>query len=70
MVQQAVNFFQQGNTVLPFPYEPKDNLLRKLKGNQVRQLQSRFEQLHAWLKDASDYQRLDGLRLAFGEDFR
>ena len=70
VVQQAVNFFQQGNTELLFPYEPKDNLLRKLKGNQVRQLQSRFEQLHAWLKDASDYQRLDGLRLAFGEDFR
>ena len=69
VVQQAVSFFQQGNTELLFPYEPKDNLLRKLKGNQVRQLQSRFEQLHAWLKDASDYQRLDQLRLAFGQDF-
>jgi len=70
VVRQVVRYFQEGNTVLQFPYEPNDNLLRKLSPDQVRQMRSRFEQLLAWLNDASSYQRLDQLRLAFGEDFR
>jgi len=69
VVRQVVRYFQEGHTVLQFPYEPNDNLLRKLSWDQIRQLRSRFEQLLAWLNDASSYRRMDQLRLAFGGDF-
>ncbi len=69
LVRQVVRHFQQGNTVLQFPYEPYDNLLRKLSRDQIRQLQSRFERLLGWLNDANNYGRPDQLYLAFGEDF-
>lgn len=70
VVRLALRHFQQGNTSLLFPYEPNDNLLRKLSWDQVGQMQSRFEQLDRWLSQAAGYEGLSALQRAFGSDFR
>jgi len=70
VVRLAMQHFRLGNASLPFPYEPRDNLLRKLSWDQVRQMQSRFEQLDRWLSQAAGYDGLVALQRAFGSDFR
>lgn len=69
VVRQAVTYFEQNHTTLPFPYEPNDDLLRKLSNDQVRQMLSRFQQLNQWLNLAASYEQADFLVHAFGRDF-
>lgn len=69
VVSQAVRYFEQGNTALQFPYEPRDNLLRKMSYDQIRQMLSRFQQLNQWLGQAESHGRVDPLVRAFGGDF-
>jgi hypothetical protein len=69
VVRQAVQYFQEGNRTLQFPYEPNDNLLRKMSPNQVVQMMMRFMQLDGWLSEAVEHQRAAPLVSAFGDDF-
>lgn len=69
VVRQAVRYFEQRNMTLEFPYEPNDNLLRKMSNEQVYQMLGRFQQLSQWLDQAALSSRLEPLRLAFGTDF-
>lgn len=69
IVKSAVTYFSSGNLVLKFPYEPSDDLLRKMSKDQVLQMLGRFRMLGAWLDNAATYQRPDYLVQAFGSDF-
>lgn len=69
VVKQAIEYFDAGYTTLKFPYEPNDDLLRKMSGDQVNQMGRRFDQLSRWLNDAVNYQRTGCLVQAFGDSF-
>ena len=69
IVRNAITYFSNGNLALKFPYEPSDDLLRKMSKDQVLQMLGRFKMLGAWLDDAATYERTDYLVHAFGPDF-
>lgn len=69
IVRNAITYFSSGNLALKFPYEPSDDLLRKMSRDQVLQMLGRFRMLSTWLDDAATYQRTDCLVRAFGSDF-
>ena len=69
VVRNAVRHFSNGYTTLNFPYEPNDNLLRKMSKEQVFQMSRRFQMFDSWLDEAAKYERTDYLVHAFGPDF-
>lgn len=69
LVRQVVAHFNAGHTTLEFPYEPRDNLLRKMSQEQIRQLRDRFRILLQGLEEAQRQNTVTPLSQAFGADF-
>jgi hypothetical protein len=69
LVERIVTEFSANQSELKFPRAPKDNLLRKLSAEQVKQMIGRFADLLKALQEAKSKDSIASLRRAFGPDF-
>lgn len=69
LVERIVSEFPANQTELRFPRAPKDNLLRKLSPEQVKQMIGRFAELLKGLREAKSKNSVAPLRRSLGVDF-
>jgi hypothetical protein len=69
LVKQILGKFSDEQTRLDFPRAPRDNLLRKLSQEQVKQMKGRFQNLLKLLEEAMSKNSTEPLIRAFGDDF-